>query len=78
MHERGTQPSRFFGEDSGRFAVDGVRQTLFLFRPVDGVIGGGIDDQRRALISNRAADGHSVSEIDVLAGDCDDGPQRRQ
>jgi hypothetical protein len=33
---------------------------------------------RRALASNRAADGHSVSKIDVLAGDRDDGPERRQ
>jgi hypothetical protein len=70
--------SCFFGEDSRRFAIDRIRQRLFLFRLVDRVVGGGIDDQRGTAIPNGPADGHSVHEVDVAAGERHDGPERRQ
>jgi hypothetical protein len=69
---------RFFGEDSRRFAIDRDRHRLFLFRPVVGVVGGGIDDQRRTVVPNGAADGHSVREIDVAPAERQDLPERRQ
>ena len=78
MHQGGTRTQRLFGEDAGRLAVHGNRQVLFLLGSVDGVVGRGIDDQRRATLANRSAQRRAVRYVDIVAGECHDIAERRQ
>ena len=78
VHEESTRTQRLFGEDAGRLAIDGDCHALFLLGSVDGVVGGGIDDQRRAMLANRSAQRRAMGHVDIIAGERNDIAERRQ